>query len=141
MQISDRHGGILIREHEYFADVKMGCNEPTNEVERMELHVLQCMQPQNRNLLQEKYALLHPQQKAVVDEIFQCIMSRSHQDRHSTDGHAFFLQGHAGTGKTYLLSVLRDMLEAEGMFAEICATTGSRKHKLCNTPRKYTFEC
>ena len=56
MQISDRHGGILIREHEYFADVKMGCNEPTNEVERMELHVLQCMQPQNRNLLQEKYA-------------------------------------------------------------------------------------
>ena len=51
-------------------------------------------------------------------------MSRSHQDRHGTDGHAFFLQGLDGTGKTYLLSVLRDMLEAEGMFAEICATTG-----------------
>ena len=59
-----------------------------------------------------------------MDAIFQLVISRSHQDRHNTDGHTFFLQEHAGTGKTYLLPALRDMVEAEGMFAEICATTG-----------------
>ena len=124
IQISDRHCGRLIRDHEYFADVEMCSHEPTNEVERMEHHVLQCMQPANGNVLQEKYAWLHPQQKATVDEIFQLVMSGSHQDRHNTDRHTFFLQRHAGTGKRYLLSILRDMVEAEGMFAEICATSG-----------------
>ena len=41
-----------------------------------------------------------------------------------TDGNVFFLKGHAGTGKTYLLLLLRDMVEVQDMFVEICATTG-----------------
>ena len=49
---------------------------------------------------------------------------RSNEDTQNTDGRAFLLQGHAGTGKKYLLSLLRDMVESEGMFAQICGTTG-----------------
>ena len=104
--------------------MEIGSHEPTNEVELMEHDMLQCMQPASPNALHEKYASLHPQQKATLDEIFQLVMSRSHQDRQNTDGHTFFLQGHASTGKTYLLPVMRDIFEAEGMFAEICAKTG-----------------
>ena len=52
------------------------------------------------------------------------VRQRSNEKTRNMDGRAFFLQGHAGTGKTNLLSLLKEIVESEGIFAEICATTG-----------------
>jgi len=54
----------------------------------------------------------------------QTSRERKHEDKPTTNGKAFFLQGRAGVGKTHLLSFLRDTAESEGMLVEVCATTG-----------------
>lgn len=45
-------------------------------------------------------------------------------DRLNIHGSAFFVQGRVGTRKTYLLSLLRDMVEQEGLLVQMTATTG-----------------
>ncbi|KAI0559821.1 helicase [Gracilaria domingensis] len=49
---------------------------------------------------------------------------QSEEERTDTAGKVFFVQGHAGTGKTYLLSLLRDIVESQGLLVEMTATTG-----------------
>lgn len=59
----------------------------------------------------------------MVGKFFTCVVKRSQENHHETDGKAVFFQGQMGTGKSYLLDLLRDKVEAEGWFAKVCATT------------------
>lgn len=45
------------------------------------------------------------------------------KDRPHTNGKAFLIQGHASTGKTFLLSILRNNAEDHGILTEISTTT------------------
>jgi len=123
-QISDRHGGRLLRDNAFFAHAAQQSTNSGTEIQRARRYLDGCATSQNRRDLRTRYAQLKEQQKTVFDEIMGTLERRKTQDKLKTDGKAFFLQGHAGTGKTYLLSLLRDMAESKGMLVEITATTG-----------------
>ena len=130
IQISDRHGGKLLREHNYFAQTaqEMGIASRT-EVEREQNRIEDRNDSSERSsaTLRERYDSLKPGQKEAFDTIHRAVTQRSvysEDERRQRDAKVFFLQGHAGTGKTYLLSLLRDRVEKDGYLVKMTATTG-----------------
>ena len=70
---------------------------------------------------------MKPGQKEAFDTIHRAVTQRSvysEDERRQRDAKVFFLQGHAGTRKTYLLSLLRDRVEKDGYLVRMTATTG-----------------
>ena len=130
LEISDRHGGRLLRDHHYFRqaaqEIGLAC--------RSEIHrEIRRLTDRNRSSsrssenLRERYMSLKPGQKEVFDTIYRAVHQRavlSEDERRQRDGQEFFIQGHAGTGKTYLLSLLRDRVEKDGHLVKMTATTG-----------------
>jgi len=74
--------------------------------------------------VRDRCSTLKDEQRFAFDEIMNTLRERQQEDRLVTKVKAFILQGRAGVGKTYLLSLLRDAAESEGMMVEVCATTG-----------------
>jgi len=110
--ISDQHGGKLLREIPYFRH-KLPSNSRTSEFERARQDVETLSSPSSRKTINNRYNSLNSQQKRVFDSILGTVRSRANENVLQTDGKAFFLQGRAGTGKTYLLSLLRDKARSE----------------------------
>ena len=79
----------------------------------------------NRQRLDRRYRTLKTEQNEVFDRIMSTLSRRERENGLTTDGTVFFLQGHAGTGKTSLLSLLSDMARSKEMLVEITATTGT----------------
>ena len=119
IELSYTHGGRLLRTHPFFVDASETTLTRSNEVERAEYRVQSAMTSENRQSVHTRYRRLKEQKNKVFDELLQAFIDRRREDRVRTDGKVFFLQGHAGTGKTLLLSLLRDMVEAQGMFMKI----------------------
>lgn len=125
LQISDSHGGILLRDIPFFSNMEQkGARVQTESALSVEhLHYMQS--PDRRRRVQEKLHSLNQHQRTFVDEVthaLERIPSGEGQTR--SNGKLFFLQGRAGTGKTYTLNILREYAETIGNVVEIAATTG-----------------
>ena len=121
--ISDRYGGRLLRDHLFLASVATASGICGTELERAQARLDEGAEIATLQRLQEGYRTLNQQQKAVFDEVMGCLEQRKTKNTLQTDGKVLFLQGHAGTGMTYLLSLLWEIAESRGMFVEITATT------------------
>ena len=105
VEISDQHGGRLLRDHPYFAAAVSDSGSGGTELQRAQMRLQSGADIATLHRLQERVDTLNEQQRAVYDEIMCCLDQRSQENRLETDNKVFFLQGHAGTGKTYLLSL------------------------------------
>lgn len=124
IEISDRHGGKLLREHRYFAGhAFMREARSGTEVQRARIEMREVRSTENQARLSQRYDRLNTDQKGVFDTVMTTLYARRHEDTTRTHGKTFILQGGAGVGKTYTLNLLRDMEMSRGFLTEIAATT------------------
>lgn len=125
IEISDRHGGRLLREHRFFAGhAFMRQSNSGTEMQRARNAMREMRSTENRAIVGQRYERLNSDQKRVFDTVMTALYARRDEDTTQTNGKAFIVQGGAGVGKTYTLNVLRDMAMSRGFLAEITATTG-----------------
>ena len=122
IEVADRHGGRLLRELSFFQSVAQSSRSGGTELDRARTQAQ--ANAANRQRLDRRYRTLKTEQKDVFDKIMSTLSRRERENGLKTDETVLFLQGHAGTGKTYLLSLLRDMARSKAMLVEISATTG-----------------
>ena len=121
IQISDRQKGRLLRKNSYLEVPAASAGEEwSTEVQRALDSIAKTSTAQNCASMEEKHEQLKEKQKEAFDEIYNTCSSEPQQGE---NGKLFFLQGHAGTSKTYLLSLLREKLESKGILVEVAATT------------------
>lgn len=123
IQISDSHGGSILREHSYFSPYQPS-DSAAAELRRARDYAR--FSTQSSTSLNRRYASLKPQQKELFDITLNKLdrkASLSLQNQVKKDGKVFFLQVHAGTGNINLLSLLRDMVDPKGWLTEITEPT------------------
>lgn len=121
---SNRHGGRLLRDSSFLKDHADALIILSSEYARQMVHEQTMSATERRAEIQTEYQSPNSSQKAVFDEILRPLEDRTISNSARTDGKAFFLQGRAGRGKTYMLHLLRQMAEHKGLIVQITATTG-----------------
>ncbi len=126
-RISQRHGGKLLMDFPRFPVPTVVENATEAGTLSLSISALQSNR-QRRARIEQKYGQLGPQQRAFVNEVLQHMRNRRSSspggNMCKANGGLFFLQGEAGTGKTFLLKVLKDMADLENMPCQTTATTG-----------------
>ena len=92
------------------------------------------MRDEFRRSVQERVEGLNADQRIVYDRVVREVMQAARQRSSarmasrarssSSASHLFVLQAAGGTGKTYLINLLRDTLKMRGLLAVPCATSG-----------------
>jgi PIF1-like helicase/Helitron helicase-like domain at N-terminus len=121
--LSERHGGQLLRNFPGFPVPQDLFSQ--SEFEQANTEVMVASLPDGRTAAHIEYQRLNGSQRTSLDAILTAVRNRNDAgDIRLTDGRLFFLQGAAGTGKTFLLTTLRQMVQSDGMLCAITATTG-----------------
>lgn len=80
---------------------------------------------QERDLAAEYVALLNAEQREVYEQVMRCVHRRDNRSISEFNSqNVFFLDGHGGTGKTFVYKTLCHALRAEGKIVLCVASTG-----------------
>lgn len=119
----------LLEEILFFEQVQATLDIRENEIDRAREEVERRQRSSSRTSggRKERYENLKRGQRHVLDEILEAVEERkriSEAQRFNMPGKVFSLHLRAGTGKNYLLSLLRDLVEHREMLVQMTATTG-----------------
>jgi PIF1-like helicase len=122
-EISDHHGGRLLRSFQTFPPPPELL--PATEMLRAEAELNAAATPDALSAAILDCNRLNIGQRLAFDTIVETVQQRKEAgDIRLTDGRLFFLQGAAGTGKTFLINTLRKRLHSQNILTSITATTG-----------------
>jgi hypothetical protein len=122
-EISDHHGGRLLRSFQTFPPPPAFL--PATEILRAEAELDSAANPDALSAAVLDYNRLNDGQRIALDTIVETVKQRKDAgDIRLTDGRLYFLQGAAGTGKTFLINTLRKILHSQNTPISITATTG-----------------
>lgn len=110
LKISDRHRDTP-QDHTIFRSGSTTGRNSKTKYSRMKAHVHRIKTAEKRAELHERVRSLNTNQMAVFEEIIGSLNRRRNEDTTSKNGKICFLQGRAGTRKTFMLQLLQTCVE------------------------------